>query len=75
MQRIRTGAKVRTGVGPGMTKTLRLDARGDAEAARKAEAAAKASPDPALVAAFSTPEAAAILQRVAAALAASSAAR
>ena len=69
MQRIRTGAKVRTGVGPGMTKQLAADSRDDATTALKAAAMAKAAPDPAQVAAFSTPEAAALLQRVAAALA------
>lgn len=69
MQRIRTGAKVRTGVGPGMTKALPAPAARDAEMALKAAAAAKAAPEAAQVAAFSTPEAAALLQRVSAALA------
>jgi hypothetical protein len=75
MQRIRTGAKVRTGVGPGMTKSTARDDRGDATVALKAAAAAQARPDAAQVSAFSTPEAAALLQRVAASLAGAAADR
>ena len=71
MQRIRTGAKVRTGAGPAMTKQLTAGAARDGDAEGRAEATRKAQPAAEDVARFSTPEAAAILQRVADALAAS----
>ena len=69
MQRIRTGAKVRTGVGPGMTKELLVDSRAEAEGALKAEYARKARPAQEMVDAYSTPEAARLLESVAAELA------
>ena len=47
-----------------MTKRLASDAHDDAAAALKASAMGQAAADPALVAESSTPEAAALLQRV-----------
>ena len=69
MQRTKTGAKVRTGAGPAMTKELQADARDATMMAAKADASLKARPDAETAARFSTAEAAEALQRVAAALA------
>jgi len=69
MHRIRTGAWVRNGAGPAMTKERVANPAREAGATLKAEASRKAQPSIEEVARFSTPDAEAVLQRVAAALA------
>ena len=64
MQRTQTGAKVRSGTGPGMSKSLAVDDPLEAETQRKRDYASRV-PKAAVPAALESPEAAALLRSVA----------
>jgi hypothetical protein len=68
MQRTKTGARVRTGAGPGMTKSLEDEATVEADAQRK-RAYAERAPKALAEGALASPEAAALLQSMAARMA------